>query len=119
MSNTFEDVKKTLQSAAGKAVKKTGEIYETTKLSLNISAVNSDIDELYKQIGKSVYTHYTDDDFSIDDISALCEAVDAKKNELSELQVKMAELKNASLCPECGATVSNDSAFCAKCGAKL
>ena len=119
MSNTFDDVKKTLQSAANKAVKKTGEIYEYTKLSLNVSGIKNDIDELYKQIGKSVYTHYKDDDFSIDDISSLCEAIEKKNEEIEGIQSKLAELKNVTLCPECGAAVSADSTFCAKCGAKL
>lgn len=119
MPNTFDDVKKVLQSTANKVFKKTGEMYDYTKLSLSVSGIKNDIDELYKQIGKAIYTHYTDDDFSIDDISSLCEAVTLKKDELEAASEKLAELKNATICKECGASVNNESTFCAKCGAKL
>ncbi len=119
MPNTFDDVKRVLQSTASKVMKKTGEVYDYTKLSISVSGIKNDIDELYKQIGKAVYTHFTDDDFSIDDISSLCEAVELKKAELEAVSEKLAELKNVTLCKECGASVNNESTFCAKCGAKL
>lgn len=119
MQNTFDDVKNTLQKVAGTVAKKTGEFYDYTKLSLSISGIKNDIDELYKQIGKAVYTHFSDEDFNVDDISSLCEAIDAKKGELEQMSAKLAELKNVAVCEECGASVSKESTFCAKCGAKL
>ena len=119
MSATFADVKKVLQKTADKAVKKTGEVYEYTKLSLSMTGLKNDVDQLYQQIGKSVYSHYTDEDFSIDDISALCEAVELKNEEIAKVKAKIQDLKNVTICRNCGASVSDDSLFCAKCGEKL
>ncbi len=119
MNINFEDIKKSIEKVTGKVAKKTGEVYDYTKLTISASGVKNDIDELYKQVGMAVYNHYDDDDFSGDDISALCEAITLKKNELEEISEKIAELKNVTVCKECGASVNNESTFCAKCGAKL
>ena len=116
MATTFDDVKKVLQKTGDKVVKKTSEVYEYTKLSIAMSGLKNDIDQLYQQIGKSVYSHYTDDDFSIDDISGLCEAVELKNEEIAKIQEKIQQLKNVKICGNCGASSSEESMFCAKCG---
>ena len=119
MNINFEKIKETVETITGKVVKKTGEVYDYTKLSIAASGIKNDIDELYKQIGMVFYNHADDEEFSGEEISALCDAITLKKEELAEISEKIAQLKNVSVCSECGASVNNESTFCAKCGAKL
>lgn len=119
MNINFEKIKETIGTISGKVAKKTSEVYDYTKLSIAASGIKNDIDELYKQIGMAIYTHVDEEDYSGEDISVLCDAISMKKQELAEISDKIAQLKNVTVCSECGASVNKESEFCAKCGAKL
>lgn len=119
MDNFLEDFKKTFSRAAGKVAKKSGEVLETSKLTLAISAANSDIKDEYETIGKMVYAGYKDNVVSSDDVTVHCEAIDAKMAEIEEHRRKLNELKCVRVCTACNAEVSKSSTYCAKCGEKL
>lgn len=119
MEKIFEDFKKTLSRAAGRVAKKSGEMLETSKLTLAISGANSDIRDLYEKIGKMIYEGYKDNAVSSEDVTAHCEVIDAKFAEILMLRQSLNELKCLRTCPICNAEVSKESTFCAKCGEKL
>lgn len=119
MEKIFEDMKKTISSAARTVARKSGKIMETSKITLAISGANSDIKEEYEKIGELIYKSYKNGEASIPDIAAHCELIDAKLEQIEQYREKLGRLKNVKLCPACKAQLSSESTFCAKCGEKL
>ena len=113
----FDDVKKSVSSAAKTVAQKSSEVVETTKLNMTISQEKEKIEKIYSEVGKAVVEEYkmgNDKGFA-----EKCEEVKAIEAQIAELQQKVLELKNASKCPGCGAEITTDVAFCPKCGTKL
>lgn len=119
MQEYVENAKKAVTSATKKVVKKSGEIYEATKISLKISALKSDIDEKYCEIGKAAYKSYKGEEISSELAEKTFAEIDEINEKINELSAKLSEIKDVNICPSCGAEISKSSAFCAKCGEKI
>lgn len=119
MQEYLDNAKKFITSFTKKAVKKSSEVYENTKLSIKISNIKTDIEEEYKKIGKIVYEKYKGKEISSDDAEAICSKIDLLFGKIDDLNQKMAENKDVHICPACGAEVSPESTFCANCGEKI
>ncbi|MBQ7087724.1 MAG: zinc ribbon domain-containing protein, partial [Clostridia bacterium] len=83
--NLMEKMKITASQAAeaaGKAAdaasKKAGSVVENTKLNLQIMDINSDIEILYKEIGRSVYLTHTGVEVDADELENKLSIIDEK-----------------------------------------
>jgi chaperonin cofactor prefoldin len=119
MDKFFSDLKKTFNTAASKVAKKSGKMYEISKLTLAISAAKGDINDEYEKIGRMIYEGYKNKDVSSQDVTSHCELIDAKFEQIEKYREKLSELKDLKQCPVCKAELSKDSTFCANCGEKL
>ena len=119
MQEYVETAKKSITSATKKVIKKSSEVYEVTKLSLKISSIKDDIDDEYKKIGKIIYDNYKGSEVSSDEVEKICDEIEKLKIQVKELSEQLAEVKNVAVCPNCGAEISKESSFCAKCGEKV
>ncbi len=110
-------------TAAGKAAdsagKIAGDLFETTKINLQVFDLNTDIELLYKEIGKCVYLTHTGADVNADDITAKIAAIDEKFGRISELKELIAERKSVLRCEACGAECEKTAVFCSICGKPL
>jgi hypothetical protein len=111
--------------AAGRAVeatgKKAGEVVEQTRLNLRIIDLECDINELYREIGKLVYTSRNDDGDDTTAIEEKIALIDEKRREIEEIKEKIETLKKTRKCPnpDCGKKCLKDDKFCSSCGAAL
>lgn len=115
-------MEKTLDSAetvTKAAIKKTSESVSAMKINYSIKEVNSNIDELYKALGKMLYKEYTEGSEFTGEYRENCEKITEYNNEISLLQSKLAEAKNKKICPECKSLVTPESQFCSNCGNAL
>ncbi|MDD3765912.1 MAG: zinc ribbon domain-containing protein [Eubacteriales bacterium] len=119
MDNFFDNLKKTTSNIFSTAMKKSSKVVEQSKYTLAISAANSDIKERYESIGKLIYQGYKDNSVSSEEVEAHCKYIDERLAEIEEYRKKLNEIKSVKACPSCNAQVSDDSAFCAKCGKEL
>ncbi len=119
MQEYVENAKKVLTSATKKVLRKSSEIYETTKVSLKISSLKSDIDAKYAEIGKAAYKSYKGEEISSDAAEKLFMEIDKINDEIAELSQKLSDMKDVVICPECGSEISKDSMFCANCGERI
>ncbi len=119
MQEYLENAKKTISSITKKAVKKSSEVYENTKISFKISGIKSDIEDEYVKIGRIVYQKYKGNDISTDDAESICAKIDSLFAEIEELNAQLAQNKNINVCPTCGAENLSGNTFCANCGEKL
>lgn len=109
----FDDLKK-----FGKNITDKGkDVIEITKLNSQINSEKDKVKELYLKIGEEVYKAYKEGQSSAYDET--CAQIKEIYDKIKELQDKILEIKNAAKCPNCGAEVAKDTAFCSKCGAKI
>lgn len=110
-------------SAAGKAAdsatKIAGGLFETTKLNLQVFDLNTDIELLFKEIGKSVYLTHTGADIDAEEISAKVNAIDEKYAKIQQLRQNIEERRDSLKCKECGRECERGDTFCRSCGKSL
>ena len=99
--------------------KKTGEAFNAGKLNLQIFDLNTDLDVLYKEIGKLVYVSHTGGDTDSDELDAKLREVDEKLAKIAELKAEIEAQSDEKTCDVCGEVCERDAAFCSKCGAKF
>ena len=102
---------------AQSAINKSKEVAEVTKLNSRISTLNTNKKSLYTQVGEYVLGN----DLLKEDASVAAWALQLEEivKEIEENQKKIREVKNIQVCPQCGAELTRESRFCAKCGAVL
>ncbi|MBQ6933338.1 MAG: zinc ribbon domain-containing protein [Clostridia bacterium] len=124
--NLMEKMKITASQAAeaaGKAAdaasKKAGSVVENTKLNLQIMDINSDIEILYKEIGRSVYLTHTGVEVDADELENKLTIIDEKLQLIDSIRSELDEKKTSAKCPNCGKEYNKEDAFCASCGFEL
>jgi ElaB/YqjD/DUF883 family membrane-anchored ribosome-binding protein len=126
--NIISEVK-TMAVAAGQAAgraaeatgKKAGEVLEQTKLNLRIIDLESEINDLYREIGKTVYSAKSEAGIETISIEEKIALIDEKRDEIEYTRAKIDVLKKTRKCPnpDCGKRCSKDDKFCSSCGAVL
>lgn len=114
----FNKIGKKASEAYDATAKKTGELAKEAKLRMKINENKSNINDLYKEIGKKVYEkHVREDDVCIkSEIEEECSKIDALSAEIEESLKSILELKNKKQCIKCHAELDLDAVFCSKCG---
>lgn len=101
------------------AAKKTGEVVEISKYKMEAIKINNEIEKLYTQLGRTVYStikaNYENDDL----IDGMTEEIDELLMRLDAVNEKIGEMKKMSRCPACGAKNAQDNYYCARCGERL
>ena len=126
----MEDFVSKLKQTAGKvvteaekfasvAVSKTGNLVSQTKMNYTISSNEGKINEILAEVGKLVYDEFKQGSQVPDEIAEKFEIVDELFDEIAELKSKIADMKNAVICSECGEYNPVESTFCSKCGAQI
>ena len=126
MEEVFDKIKVQANRAKDEAKKwtktvidKTNNVVNQTKLKFAINETKDKINEIYAEIGKTVYEESEVGGNIGDAVREKCEKIDALQIELGELKEQLAELKETVKCPKCGAYNHIDDVFCSKCGEKL
>ena len=99
---------------------KTNKIAKETKLRMKINENKSDINNLYKEIGKKVYEkHVREENIDIKtELEEECTKIDVLSAEIETCLKSILELKNKKQCVKCHTEIEFDSVFCPKCGEK-
>lgn len=105
---------------AGVAGKKANELTARAKTNLSMIDVETDLENLYKSLGKVVYrSSKTEGDAeAAEKAEELISKIDEKQALLADLRARSLELRRIKIC-DCGKENPSDSEFCSKCGAKL
>ncbi len=123
VQNIFEKAK-TTAVAAGKVTgqaldnigKKMGEQIEIIKTDKQISDSTKEIDDLYQQIGRLVYSVHLNPDGDTEEIDALLPQLDEKHTQAQALQARLDEAKQLKTCPQCDQKLQQQDSFCRYCG---
>lgn len=110
---------KAAAQAAGKVSKKSSSAVQAAKLKMQMFDLNTEIEILYKEIGKMVYDVHTGQEGDQEALETKLSLLDEKLEKLTELKEKSHAVKEEVLCPVCGEKCGMQDAFCKKCGAQL
>ncbi len=110
-------IRETVTDTSKMVAQKAKDMAEVTKLNGQISTEEIKIKEAYLAIGKRYFEENMGEvsDAYINDFTIINEA----KARISELQEQIKTIKGVFSCPNCGAEVTTESAFCSSCGAKI
>lgn len=113
----FEKVGGTISSKSKDVAKKAKEMAEIAGLNGKISAQEEIIRRNYLEIGKAVFEKYKDG--ASEDFSEQCEKIEMANTEIDKIKDEILIIKNAKLCPNCGAEVVAENTFCPGCGSAM
>ena len=98
--------------------KETGKLVESAKLTYTASDIESQLNKIYTAIGKSFYDSCIEEDSIPEEFSNEFECIAELKKQLENAKEKISEIKNTKKCTACSALLSDNDAYCRKCGAK-
>ena len=116
----FDNLGKKASAAYDATAEKTGKIAKEAKLKMKINENKSDINDIYKEIGRKVYEkHVREENIDIKtELEEECTKIDVLSAEIETCLKSILELKEKKQCEKCHAEIDLDSTFCSKCGAK-
>ncbi len=113
--NLFDRAKEVYDAAS----KKTCEVYEVSKLKLEIVNLNNEIKKLYEKLGSCIYSMVKADYENQDVVDSITEEIDDCKIRINYLQKKLGDMKNLIVCENCGTKNSIENFYCKNCGTRI
>ena len=116
----FESLSKKASAAYDATAEKTGKLAKEAKLRMKINENKSDINDLYKEIGRKVYEkHVREENIEIKtELEEECTKIDVLSAEIETCLKSILELKEKKQCEKCHTEIDLKNDFCPKCGAK-
>ena len=116
----FDNLSKKASAAYDATAEKTGKLAKEAKLRMKINENKSDINDLYKEIGRKVYEkHVREENIDIkSELEEECTKIDVLSAEIETCLKSILELKDKKQCEKCHAEIDVKNAFCPKCGAQ-
>lgn len=118
LKKAFSKYGKYLSKTADMALQKSEEFISTSKINMEISSIQSTIEDLYTEIGEKIYRRYEKGKFSDNELAGYFKSIDNCKKEIKELKKELSHKKDKNICKNCGAEVYFESKYCPACGSK-
>ena len=116
----FDNLGKKASAAYDATAEKTSKIAKEAKLRMKMNENKSEINNIYKEIGKQVYEkHVANENIDIKtELEEECTTIDVLSAEIETCLKSILELKEKKQCEQCHTEIDLDATFCPKCGAK-
>lgn len=116
----FNKLGKKVSATYDATAEKTGKLAKEAKLRMKMNENKSDINDIYKEIGKKVYEkHVREENIDIKtELEEECTKIDVLSTEIETCLKSILELKNKKQCPKCHAELELEAVYCLKCGEK-
>ena len=116
----FDNLGKKASAAYDATAEKTSKIAKEAKFRMKINEDKSEINNIYKEIGKKVYEkHVREENIDIKtELEEECTKLDVLSADIETCLKSILELKEKKQCEECHTEIDLDAIFCPKCGAK-
>lgn len=113
----FDLMGKRATEATAKAVQKTKDISEVTRLNALIAEEERKVDQIYSRLGRRyVSIHGEENEEAFADLR---EAVSQEEEKIRRYRLQIMEIKGIRQCEECGRESPRDALFCCYCGLPL
>ncbi len=118
MKDFFEDLGKRLGETAETMTNRAGDAIEIQRLKSQVRGLARGNAVDLMELGKLIYDRYKAGEEMEEDFKGLCEAVKSREESIREYDRKIAKIKGARECKNCGKMVAKDMSFCPYCGEK-
>ena len=113
----FNKIGETITTTGKDIAKKAKDIVDVNTVKANISDQKKVIAKAYERIGEAYYKEHVDK--GEHEYELEFEVIGEANAKLKDLYEQLNILRKVCVCPECNATLPDDSEFCNKCGIKL
>jgi len=116
----FDNLGKKASKAYDVTAEKTSKLAKEAKLRMKMNENKSDINDLYKEIGRKIYEkHVREENIDIkSELEEECTKIDVLSAEIETCLKSILELKDKKQCEKCHAEIELNNKFCPKCGAE-
>ncbi len=101
------------------AGKKAGQMVDVAKLNVQLFDLNGDYNEVLRQLGQVMYDTHKGQAPEGDPVTQLLAKADELVEKIAEVKARIADLRQAQICPACGAPCGKGDKFCHTCGQAL
>ncbi len=115
----FDDVVRTTQKAGKLVAEKATDVYDLTKTSYILAGLENELKDVLAQIGGYVLDADLTGASHEEEIAAALLKAKSLRADIEEAEKKKYDLKNQTVCPDCGKANEKGAAFCSACGKKL
>ena len=113
------DFKDTITSFTKNVTKSSGDLFKTTRLSMAVSAEQTNLKNLYMEIGKKVHEIYQYGGTLGKFFDEKFLELEASERKIEELKEEIGQIKGIRECPKCGKNAERTAEFCPKCGVRF
>lgn len=106
----------TLTSKSKDVAKKAKDLAEITSLNSQIGSKESEIKNIYREIGKVIYENKAA--WKEVDLGEQFAKIENLEEQIAKLKADILVIKGNKVCTQCGAEIASDMKFCPKCGAQ-
>jgi len=115
----MHDFKETLVNITKNVTKTSGDLLKTTKLGISLSSEETNLKNLYIEIGKKVHEIYQYGGSLGKFFDEKYAELQACERKISEYKEQISQIKGTRECGKCGKTVERTSEYCPKCGIRV
>ena len=115
----FDELGETISRRAQDLSEKVGSAYESQRVRGKISNEEHARVKLMTDMGRLIYTKFTEGKEVDSDLVSLCEEIRSHEQAIEELKESAAAKKGLKICPACKKEVSKNAAFCPYCGTQV
>lgn len=114
----MERIGETARNMYQTAVKATGKLAREIKLKTQMSENKRKIQEIYEDIGKTIYEKYLLEEELNPEVDLLnpCSRIDTLADEIDTFRMELLKLKDLKQCPKCHYEIYYDFHYCPNCG---
>ena len=105
--------------SARAAGKRAGQMVDVAKLNVQLFDLNGEYNDILRQLGQVMYDTHRGQVPEGAQVTALLGQADELSLKIAELKGRIADLKQAQVCPSCGEPCGRNDRFCRSCGAQL
>lgn len=96
---------------------KTSKIAKETKLKMKINENKKEIEDIYREIGETVYEKFIiDEDINKNELRQKCEEIDLLTEKIVEAKDQILKLKQRRQCKNCYEEIEIAANYCPNCG---
>lgn len=116
----FDKLGKKASEAYKVTADKTSKMAKETKLKFKIGELKTQINDIYKEIGKKVYEKYVREEKICikKDLEEQCTKIEVLSDEIDSLLKECLNLKDKKQCKNCYKEIEKEDNFCPNCGEK-
>ena len=113
----FEKLGSAFNSTSSMVKKKAEDLAESARLSSRLNAQQEEKRRLLQELGEKCFSQEKGN--PVPAFAELVQRLNETEEKIQTLQAQLLKLKHQRTCPQCGASVDSNAAFCSACGGQL